>query len=835
MNKELLAVLKFKDKIIEAVKNNQVVIIEAPTGSGKTTQIPQILFNAGVNGWGIIGVTQPRRIASVSVSARIAEEMDVELGRLVGYKIRFEDKTSAHTKIKIMTDGILLEELRSDPDLLKYSIIIVDEAHERSLNIDFILGLLKGILKRRKDFKVVVSSATINASIFSKYFYNAPIISVETKPYPIEIIYSPLTKKEDYEEILTSIIDIVVSIERKKLAGDILIFLPGEDSIKDCCRRLESLNSYDTLKILPLYARLSIEEQNNVFREYVGKRKVIVATNIAETSITIDGIVFVIDPGYSKINYYNPRTFTSFLEIKAISKASCDQRKGRAGRTAPGVVYRLYSEEDYLNREEYTKEEIYRTDLSEVVLRMADLGLYNYFDFDFISPPNKGAIKSAIETLIAIGALDDNYYITPLGKRMVDFPLIPRLSRILIEAIDNYPHVINCILIIISFLSTRSPFLYPAGEEIESRNAQRKLMVKGGDFFSWINIFFKYIKAKNKENFCKEYYLDTKTMNEIVNIHFQLTNMVIEKGYQIGGRLEYDDINICICSGLKQYICIKNKKKRTNEYYSATEKAIRIHPGSFLFGENPEWIVGGEIVNTGRTYIRTAAMISEKIIKEKFIDIYNVLTNKKLTKTYLKEESTKIKGKIEYENKKVKLLDKYFEIKENKRQKYVFVPYHIIIQLKSRKERLLHYNFGDLKAHLYFKDILILKDSFNSLLEYFDKIDLNNGINTKYPKNKFLFYPDNWVQIFKYAKILLRPSLENPRSKKSGFLTLSYLEENNCYKFCLEEDFFSAIETSYKALQVLFSSSLKVWNEDEKKQLEKIHHKLNTYLEELEV
>ncbi|HPP03872.1 MAG TPA: ATP-dependent RNA helicase [Spirochaetota bacterium] len=833
MNKELLAVLRFKDKIIEAVRENQVVVIEAPTGSGKTTQIPQILFNAGLNGWGIIGVTQPRRIAAVSVSARIAEEMEVELGRLVGYKIRFEDHTSAHTKIKIMTDGILLEELRSDPDLLKYSIIIVDEAHERSLNIDFILGLLKEILKKRKDFKVVVSSATINASLFSKYFNNAPIISVETKPYPIEVIYSPLSKKDDYEEMQTKIIEIVSSIENRNLKGDILIFLPGEDSIKDCCRRLEMINTTDSMVILPLYARLSIEEQNSVFKNFGNKRKVIIATNIAETSITIDGIVFVIDPGYSKINYYNPRTFTSFLELKPISKASCDQRKGRAGRTAPGVVYRLYSEEDYLNRDEYTREEIYRTDLSEVVLRMADLGLYNYFDFDFISPPNKGAIKSAIETLISINALDNDARLTPLGKRIVDFPIVPRLSRILIESIDNYPDVMNCILIIISFLSARTPFLYPAGEEIESRNAQRRLMVKGGDFFSWINIFFKYTKSKNKEEFCKEYYLDTRTMNEIVNIHSQLSNMVLEKGYNIGKKIDYDDILVCLCSGLKQYLCLRDKKKGSNAYHSATEKSIRIHPGSFLFGENPDWLVGGEIVNTGRTYIRTGAMISEKLIKNKFIDIYNIIRHKANVKTYLKEETTKIKTKIEGE-KRVQILDKYFEIKKSNKQVYAFIPYHIIIQLKSRKERLLHYDFGDLKAHLYFKDILILKDRLNSLLEYFDKIDLNNGINTKYPKNKFLVYPDDWSQIFKYIKILLRPSLENPKSHKSGFLALNCSEEN-IYQFYLEDDFFTAIENSFNSLEKLFASEIKVWNEEEKKQIEKIHHKLSNYLEELEV
>ncbi|HOV12786.1 MAG TPA: ATP-dependent RNA helicase, partial [Spirochaetota bacterium] len=484
MNKENLAIYQHKDDIVKAVSENQVIVIEAPTGSGKTTQIPQILFESGLNGWGTIGVTQPRRIAAFGVSSRIAYEMNCELGRLVGYKIRFEDVTSSNTKIKIMTDGILLEELRSDHLLLKYSVIIVDEAHERSLNIDFILGLLKEIIRERKDLKIVISSATINAKLFSDYFSGAPIISVKTKPYPIEIKYIPNAKKDDYEIMQNKIIEIVSDLESKNSVGDILIFLPGEDTIKECLRRLELLNTNGNLEIIPLYARLAPEEQNKVFDVFPGKRKIVVATNIAETSLTIDGIIYVIDSGFSKINYYNARTFTSFLELKPISKASCDQRTGRAGRTAPGIVYRLYSEEDYKNREEYTKEEIYRTDLSEVVLRMADLGINNYFDFDFISPPNRGAINSAIETLVSLEALTVDNKLTELGKKMVDFPLLPRLGRILLEASLNYPDVTNAILIIISFLSAKSPFLYPPGEEIESRQAQKKLASKGGDFFS---------------------------------------------------------------------------------------------------------------------------------------------------------------------------------------------------------------------------------------------------------------------------------------------------------------------------------------------------------------
>ena len=835
MKKEQLAINQYKDQIVETVKNNPVVVIEAPTGSGKTTQIPQILFNAGLNEQGRIGVTQPRRIAAFAVSNRIAYEMDVELGRLVGYKMRFDDMTSIHTQIKIMTDGILLEELRSDPGLLKYSIIMVDEAHERSLNIDFILGLLKEILKHRKDFKVVVSSATINAKLFSRFFNNAPIISVKTKPYPVGIEYLPLEKKDNPELLQQKIIDIIASLEEREVKGDVLIFLPGEQSIKDCCERIRVLNVNNnfSMVILPLYARLSHEDQKRVFDEFLNKRKIVIATNIAETSITIDGIVHVIDPGYSKLNYYNPRTFTAFLESKPISKASCDQRMGRAGRTAPGVVYRLYSQGDYINRDEYTKEEIYRTDLSEVVLRMGDLGISHYSEFDFISPPKKGAILSAIETLVFIGALNDNQRLTDIGKKMVDFPLEPRLSRILVESVLKYPKVANNVLIILSFLSAKSPFLYPHGEEIESRQAQKKFAVKGGDFFSWINLFNQYKKAKDKEKFCKTNYIDERTINEIINIHSQLKDMLKDRNYSIKDKFDYNNIIRSICTGLKQYICKKDIKKR-NTYYSVTEKDIRIHPGSFLFGQTPEWIIGGEIVNTGRTYIRTASPIPEEIIKKDFSDAYLSITKRSFSKKkFLREESTRIKSKYS-KDEKVYILDKYFEFHREKNGRFLYVPYNIIIQLKNKKEKIMEMNFGNLKAKLVFKGKIILKDSLNSLVRYFDKIDLDNGINTKWPKNQFFLYPDDWVGILRYIKLLLMPTLSQSNSTHTGFLCLNSVEDN-VYKYNLERDFFYALETSLETMEKIFDSSIIAWNEKEKAVMESVHHKLINLSEEMEV
>lgn len=839
MDKSHLAVYNYKDEIIKAIQENQVVVIEAPTGSGKTTQLPQIIFEAGLDKWGIVGVTQPRRIAAYGVSKRIAEEMNVELGQLVGYKMRFDDCTSANTKIKIMTDGILLEELRSDPMLLKYSIIIVDEAHERSLNIDFILGLLKEIIKKRDDFKVLVSSATINAKLFSDYFDEAPVISVKTSPFPVEEKYFKVKDVEDSKEQISLICSIMSDIENKGEPGDVLIFLPGEAAIKDCCSQLEMLNRAisGSMVVMPLYARLSPEDQNRVFDVLPeGKRKVVVATNIAETSITINGIVHVIDPGYAKINYYNPRTFTSYLELKPISRASCDQRKGRAGRTAPGVVYRLFSREEYERREEYTKEEIYRTDLSEVVLRMLDLGIYNYESFDFISRPGRGAIQSAMDTLISLGAVDSLNSLTQIGKMMVDFPLMPRLSRILLEGMLVYPDVLYNVLIVIAFLSAKKPFLYPRGEEIESQRAQKKLYVKGGDFFTWINVFYKYQKAQNKEQFCKLYYLDQRVMDEILNIHYQLSTILEKREVKIGTKFNQDQILLCICAGLKQYICRRPEKKKSG-FNSATELDIRIHPGSFLYYDSPIWLVGGEIVNTGRTYVRSGALLPEKLVKSQLADVYLALTKPQTTKkskVLAAVATVKSKKDANYET-RINLFDKYFDLEKDKNESYYKLPYSILIQLKDKKEQLIEMDFGKKKARLFYKDILIAQDYFSVILKYFDVLSLDNGVNNQYPGSSAMIYPDDWNQLFRYLKKLSYPTVKRgKRATKAAFLTLRKLDDDT-YQYFLERDIYESLETSINALNDLLEESVPAWTEDEKKEVEQTYNNLLRMFNEISV
>ena len=508
INYKKLPVYEQKDKILEVLEKNQVIVVQSPTGSGKTTQIPVILHEAGFSDSGIIAVTQPRRIAALSVSEFISKQLGTIYPGLVGYKMRFEDKTDSSTKIKIMTDGILLQEMKLDPWMSKYSVVMVDEAHERSLNIDFVLGLLKRVLHARPEFKVIVSSATMNAEAFSSYFGNCPIVNIDTITYPVSVIYDPpaipasTSSPAASDALLNKIESTIQRVLSNKVNGDILIFLPGEKIIKDCMQKLYKSSFSRKIHIIPLYGRLAKEEQERVFDSApLGKKKVIISTNIAETSVTIPGITVVIDSGLAKLNFYNPRTFTSSLIETPVSKASCNQRKGRAGRTQEGTCYRLYPRKDYETRQMYTLEEIFRTDLSEVVLRMSELGITEFEQFDFISPPGKEGIISAIETLNLLKALEKDNTLSEIGKLMVKFPLMPRLSRIIVEAILHYPQVLEETIIASAFLSAQSPFILPPGEEMEARIAHHAFRDVQGDFLTYVKLFKKFINQEKKGTF----------------------------------------------------------------------------------------------------------------------------------------------------------------------------------------------------------------------------------------------------------------------------------------------------------------------------------------------
>jgi RNA helicase HrpA len=643
MNYLELPVYKNHQKILSALKDNQAVVVESPTGSGKTTQLPVILYEAGYSDKGIIGVTQPRRIAAVSVSEFIARQMETPLGGLVGYKMRFEDRTGLQTKIKIMTDGMLLQEMKLDPWLSKYSVLVVDEAHERSLNIDFTLGLLKRVLESRRDFKVIISSATINAEVFSQYFGGCPVVKIDAQRFPVTLIYDPPIIEDQHaknrekgsdaavEALLFKIEKIVTRFITEKREGDILVFLSGEKTIKDCMSRLALSRVGGKLHLLPLYGRLGKEEQERVFDPPPrGKTKVVLSTNIAETSVTIEGITAVIDSGLSKLNWYNPNTFTSSLIEAPISKASADQRKGRAGRTCEGNCYRLYTRDDFEDRPRFTTEEIFRTDLSEVILRMADLGITDFEGFEFISKPGIEGIKAGIETLNLLRALESDRSLSNIGKMMTEFPLAPRQSRIIVEAILHYPNVLRETLIAAAFLSTQSPYLLPPGEETEAREAHSRFRDDNGDFVSYLKIFKAYCDSHRKTKFCEKNYLDEKAMAEIVNVVAQLEEIVanlkipvLAGGSAINGVADY---LCCISTGMIQFVCVREGsgsrehggrgRGRNITYSSLTADKITIHPGSVMFRSDPLYIVAGEIVRTSRMYAMSVSPLSREIIEK---------------------------------------------------------------------------------------------------------------------------------------------------------------------------------------------------------------------------
>jgi ATP-dependent helicase HrpA len=614
MNPKKLPVYKEREKILKALEVNQVIIVESPTGSGKTTQIPLILHEAGYTDRGIIGITQPRRIATLSVSDYISQQLGAPIPGFIGYKMRFEDKTTPETRLKIMTDGTLLQEMKTDPFLSKYSVLMVDEAHERSLNIDFILGLLKNLLKERPDFKVIISSATLNTDAFSSYFSNAQIVTIDTPVYPVQVYYDPPYKENDDEALVEKTVAIVERLVGERRKGDILVFLAGEKVIKDTCTALMNSAVKRRLQVVPLYGRLARSEQEKVFdKASFGKTKVVVSTNIAETSLTIDGITTVIDSGLCKMNFYNPRTFTSSLVQSSVSRASSNQRKGRAGRTQPGSCYRLFSPSDFEGRNEFTLEEIYRTDLAEVVLRMAELGIKDFFKFDFISSPGEKGIRGAIETLQLLDALDENMQVTSVGQKMLYFPLMPRHARMIIEAVMRYPDVIREVLIATSFLSTNSPFLLPPGEEMEARKAHHTYSDPNGDFVSYLRLFHAFETAGDKTKFSATHYLDEKAMREIVNIEEQLESIVGDTlGVPVSTGGSIDDF-LCSCArGLIQFICIKSGNR---DYRNLTTDKIIIHPGSVMFKEHMPFMMAGEIVRTSRMYARSVSPLRKELLK----------------------------------------------------------------------------------------------------------------------------------------------------------------------------------------------------------------------------
>ncbi|EGR0478442.1 ATP-dependent RNA helicase HrpA [Vibrio cholerae] len=613
----LLPVSQKRDDIAQAIAHHQVVIVAGETGSGKTTQLPKICAELGRGKYGLIGHTQPRRLAARSVANRIAEEMETELGGFVGYKVRFTDQISDQTQIKLMTDGILLAEIQNDRFLNQYDTIIIDEAHERSLNIDFILGYLKQLLPRRPDLKVIITSATIDPERFSKHFSNAPIIEVSGRTYPVEVRYRPLAGDDDSESDRDQLEGIFQAVDElcDEGLGDILIFMNGEREIRDTADALSKRNLRDT-EIVPLYARLSAGEQNKIFQPHAGRR-IVLATNVAETSLTVPGIKYVIDPGTARISRYSYRTKVQRLPIEPISQASANQRKGRCGRTEEGICIRLYSEEDFLSRTEFTDPEILRTNLASVILQMTALGLGDIEAFPFVEAPDKRNIQDGVRLLEELGAINDQIKdpkkrLTESGKQLARLPIDPRLARMVLEA--SKLGCLKEVMIIASALSIQDPRERPSDKQQSADDKHRRFNHEDSDFLTLVNLWH-YIgqqqKALTSNQFrrqCKLDYLNYLRVREWQDVYTQLHQSTREMGFKLNDEPgSYHAVHSAILVGLLSHIGMKDQEK--NEYHGARNARFNIFPASGLFKKQPKWVMSAELVETSKLWARVVAKI----------------------------------------------------------------------------------------------------------------------------------------------------------------------------------------------------------------------------------
>jgi ATP-dependent helicase HrpA len=616
---EELPISANREMIRKAIEQNAVVIVCGETGSGKTTQLPKICLEAGRGVAGAIGHTQPRRIAARAVGARIAEEIGTELGQLVGYKLRFQDRSRPEGLIKLMTDGILLAETQGDRFLDAYDTIIVDEAHERSPNIDFLLGYLKWLLPKRPDLKVIITSATIDPERFSKHFNDAPIINVSGRSYPVEIRYRAVELDEDDETAVDEQAAILSAVDElwSEQAGDILVFLSGEREIRETAESLRKHHPQGC-EILPLYSRLGQDEQQRVFRPS-GRRRVVLATNVAETSLTVPGIRAVIDTGVARISRYSHRSRLQRLPIEKISQASANQRAGRCGRVGPGVAIRLYSEEDYLARPEFTEPEIQRTNLAAVILQMHSLKLGDIEAFPFVEPPDGRYVRDGQRTLRELGALSEEGALTETGRRLAKLPLDPKLGRILLAGAEE--HCLDEISIIAAALSVPDPRDRPADKQTQADQKHAPLRDEQSDFLSLLKLWKAWTEQREQlsraklRGWCKENFLSYLRLIEWGDVHGQVMEVVKgELALKLNPKpAEYDAIHRALLAGLLSNVA---QRKEQSEYLGANGTKLAIHPGSGQYKARPAWIVSAEQVQTTKVYARNVARIDPRWVEE---------------------------------------------------------------------------------------------------------------------------------------------------------------------------------------------------------------------------
>lgn len=639
-----LPVAQQRNDIKSAIEQNQVVVIAGETGSGKTTQLPKMLLELGYGRKGTIGHTQPRRLAARSVAARIGEELQDHNKTQVGYKIRFQDETAPTTAIKLMTDGMLLSELQQDPLLLQYDAIIIDEAHERSLNIDFLLGVLHTLLPKRRDLKLVITSATIETERFSKHFHDAPVLMVTGRTYPVEVRYRP--PKEDGKaadaDVLQGVCEAVEELQRES-EGDILIFASGEREIRDYAEAIGDLKLRST-EVLPLYARLSSHEQNRVFQAH-SQRRVVIATNVAETSLTVPGIRFVIDPGTVRMSRYSYRTKVQRLPIEPISQASANQRKGRCGRIGPGICIRLYSEDDFLQRPEYTDPEILRTNLAAVILQMSALRLGDIRQFPFVQKPDERFVKDGLNLLEELHAIEpgrkaERPQLTDTGRQLSRLPLDPRLARMVLAG-QQYGCVRE-MLVITAALSIQDPRERPHDAQQKADEWHQRFRDKSSDFMAFLNLW-NYIKEQQKalsgNQFRKQMgreFIHFMRLREWQDIYTQSRQTVREMGLSINDEAAtYEQVHRALITGLLSQVGFKEDR---HEYQGTRQSRFHIFPGSGLFGKPPKWVVTAELAETSKLYARINADIDPLWVEEAASHL--------VKKQYLEPHFEKKKGSV---------------------------------------------------------------------------------------------------------------------------------------------------------------------------------------------
>ena len=654
-----LPVAERRDDILAALREHQVVVVAGETGSGKTTQLPKLCLELGLGRRGLIGHTQPRRLAARSVASRLAEELEVQVGEQVGYQVRFTDQSGDDTLVKLMTDGILLAETRHDPDLTRYEAIIIDEAHERSLNIDFLLGYLRRLLPRRPELKVIITSATIDVARFAEHFSlsgtdgeprPAPVVEVSGRTYPVEVRYRPLLREADDEEDLTlqegivQAVEEIEQIEREKRwfhgPRDILVFLPGEREIRETADTLRRADLKST-EILPLYARLSNAEQNRVFAPHAGRR-IVLATNVAETSLTVPGIRYVIDPGQVRISRYSYRSKIQRLPVEPVSQASADQRKGRCGRVAEGVCIRLYAEEDLLSRPEFTDPEIRRTNLASVILSMLSLKLGDIERFPFVDPPDARFVKDGFRLLFELGAVDEGNRLTAMGRKLARLPIDPRLARMVLAGAEQGG--LRDVLIVVSALAVQDPRERPAEKREAADQAHRRWHDPDSDFVALLNLWQGFEVAREElsgnrlRRWCKEHYLNYLRLREWHDTFRQLRQLLREMEIEVpppapqpsaGGedsagseeqervqqqlrRQNAVQLHKALLPGLLSHLGLLTENR---EYLGARNRKFVIHPGSGLGKKSPKWLMAFELVETTRLFARTVAKIEPQWIE----------------------------------------------------------------------------------------------------------------------------------------------------------------------------------------------------------------------------